>query len=183
MNREDCLLALQQSIKKRDLFKVRDLLMQNLNDYPSDLEFLRKCLDIAAADPLIFHKHDQEYLNSNDQKWNWSDYSYLKERLRKNFSQERYATAIVMAGYFEILRIEEAEAAAKLEAEQLEAELKKSRAEKKKQKRLLKKQQREARKLKRINDQKLPHKQMLMGVKISGLLLIYFIVHLIMTEF
>jgi len=183
VNQEECLIELERAIKTRNLFKVRELLMDNLKNFPTDREFLEKCAELAHHDALIYHKHDQEYLNANDQKWNRSDYSYLKQRLRKNFSYERYQVAIKMADYFEILRVKEAEEAAKLEAELALEALRKTRAEKKKQKRLLKKQQREARKLKRRAERNLPRKQVLMGVKVSGLAIIYLIIYLILTEF
>jgi len=183
MSQEESLIELERAIKVRNLYKVRELLMANLSQYPSEREFLQQCAEAAYKDALIFQKHDQEYLNSNDQRWNWSDYSYLKQRLSKNFSYERYEVAIVMAEYFEVLKVKEAEEAAQLEAQRAEEALMKTRAERKKKKRLLKKQQREARKLKRQAEQNLPRKQILMGVKVSGMAIIYLIIYLILTEF
>ncbi|MCL1950136.1 MAG: hypothetical protein FWF59_10435 [Turicibacter sp.] len=178
-----CVDELERVVKTRNLFRVRELLQKNLDLYPLEPEFLQKCTRIAQKDALTFQKHDQEYLNPNEEKWNKSDFSYLKQRLGKNFSWERYEMAIAMAGYFERQKIAEAEEAAKLAAELEATEHKESRAERKRQKKLLKQQKREAQKAKRRSERNLPAKQILLGVQVSGLLLIYYLVYLIITEF
>lgn len=109
MEKQSRLDQLNHYLKTRNLFRVRELLIENLADFSEDKEFLMVCYNLAKKDLLVFQKHDHELLEPNLAKWSWEDYEKLTGRLKKNFSQMRYYLVMQLSVNFYKIRQEEQE--------------------------------------------------------------------------
>ena len=56
-------------LHRRNLLKVRELLLQNLMECPEDKDFLNDCYHLVLGDPLIFQKHNNEMLDYTITHW------------------------------------------------------------------------------------------------------------------
>jgi len=174
MDQRERVVLLQHCLKTRNIFRVRELLIENLRVYSEDKAFLIYCYELVKKDKLIFQRHDHELLDSVLEKWSELDYQLLLQKLTKNFSQMRYYLAIQLCSYFyeleqkekERKEAEEAEALLKLEAE---AESKKDKKIKIKIKRLKREKKKRTAK----------EKHKLAGIHTTGYLLILMILQLI----
>ena len=92
--------TLSLSLKKRDIFKARELLTENLNIYADDKDFLNDCYHLALTDSLVFQKHNDEMLDYTPAHWSEDMYPNLLTDLKKNFSRKRYHLAMELALYF-----------------------------------------------------------------------------------
>ena len=151
-------------LQRRNLLKVREMLLQNLTTYSEDKEFLTDCYHLVLGDPLIFQKHNGEILDYTVTHWEEERYPTLLADLKKNFSRKRYHLAMNVACYFEEVKQQQAEVE---EQEELEVELKEKKKRKpKKPKRILPREQ----------------KYLLTGITTTSLLLIGMVVQLILNQ-
>ncbi len=151
-------------LQRRNLLKVREMLLQNLTAYSEDKEFLTDCYHLVLGDPLIFQKHNGEILDYTVTHWEEERYPALLADLKKNFSRKRYHLAMNVACYFEELKQQQEEVE---EQEELEVELKEKKKRKpKKPKRILPREQ----------------KYLLTGITTTSLLLIGMVVQLILNQ-
>ena len=92
--------TLSLCLKKRDIFKARELLIENLNLYVDDKDFLNNCYNLVLTDSLIFQKHNDEMLDYTPAHWSEDMYPDLLNNLKRNFSRKRYHLAMELAIYF-----------------------------------------------------------------------------------
>lgn len=92
--------TLSLCLKKRDIFKARELLIENLNSYVDDKDFLNDCYHLVLTDSLIFQKHNDEMLDYTPAHWSEDMYPDLLNNLKRNFSRKRYHLAMELAIYF-----------------------------------------------------------------------------------
>ncbi|MDO5795345.1 MAG: hypothetical protein Q4Q00_14305 [Turicibacter sp.] len=92
--------TLSLCLKKRDIFKARELLIENLNLYVDDKDFLNDCYHLVLTDSLIFQKHNDEMLDYTPAHWSEDMYPDLLNNLKRNFSRKRYHLAMELAIYF-----------------------------------------------------------------------------------
>ena len=92
--------TLSLCLKKRDIFKARELLIENLNLYVDDKDFLNDCYHLVLKDSLIFQKHNDEMLDYTPAHWSEDMYPDLLNNLKRNFSRKRYHLAMELAIYF-----------------------------------------------------------------------------------
>ena len=92
-------------LKKRDIFKARELLTENLNIYEDDKDFLNDCYHLALTDSLVFQKHNDEMLDYTLTHCDEEVYPNLLADLKNNFSRKRYHLAMELSYvyYMEIL--------------------------------------------------------------------------------
>ena len=155
--------TLSLSLKKRDIFKARELLTENLNIYAHDKDFLNDCYHLALTDSLVFQKHNDEMLDYTLTHWDEEMYPNLLADLKKNFSRKRYHLAMELALYFYEQKHQQEE---EENEEELEIELKPKKKKKpKKPKRVI----------------PLEQKYTLTGIGTTSLLLIAMIVQLLMS--
>ena len=155
--------TLSLSLKKRDIFKARELLTENLNIYADDKDFLNDCYHLALTDSLVFQKHNDEMLDYTPAHWSEDMYPNLLTDLKKNFSRKRYHLAMELALYFYEQKHQQEEEENK---EELEIELKPKKKKKpKKPKRVI----------------PLEQKYTLTGIGTTSLLLIARIIQLLMS--
>ena len=155
--------TLSLSLKKRDIFKARELLTENLNIYADDKDFLNDCYHLALTDSLVFQKHNDEMLDYTPAHWDEEMYPNLLADLKKNFSRKRYHLAMELALYFYEQKHQQEEEENK---EELEIELKPKKKKKpKKPKRVI----------------PLEQKYTLTGIGTTSLLLIAMIIQLLMS--
>ena len=154
--------TLSLSLKKRDIFKARELLTENLNIYSYDKDFLNDCYHLVLGDPLVFQKHNDEMLDYTLTHWDEEVYPNLLADLKKNFSRKRYHLAMELALYFYEQKHQQEEE----NEEELEIELKPKKKKKpKKPKRVI----------------PLEQKETLTGIGTTSLLLIAMIIQLLMS--
>lgn len=154
--------TLSLSLKKRDIFKARELLTENLNIYADDKDFLNDCYHLVLADSLVFQKHNDEMLDYTLTHWDEEMYPNLLADLKKNFSRKRYHLAMELALYFYEQKHQQEEE----NEEELEIELKPKKKKKpKKPKRVI----------------PLEQKYTLTGIGTTSLLLIAMIIQLLMS--
>lgn len=152
-------------LHRRNLLKVREMLLQNLMECPEDKDFLNDCYHLVLGDPLIFQKHNDEMLDYTVSHWEEERYLALIDDLKKNFSRKRYHLAMNLALYFyEVKQAHEQEEVEN--QDELEVELKEKKRKPKKPKRILPREQ----------------KYLLTGITTSGLLLIGMVVQLILNQ-
>ena len=150
-------------LKKRDIFKARELLIENLKLYDDDKDFLNDCYHLALTDSLVFQKHNDEMLDYTPAHWSEDMYPNLLTDLKKNFSRKRYHLAMELALYFYEQKHQQEEEENK---EELEIELKPKKKKKpKKPKRVI----------------PLEQKYTLTGIGTTSLLLIAMIIQLLMS--
>ena len=155
--------TLSLSLKKRDIFKARELLTENLNIYADDKDFLNDCYHLALTDSLVFQKHNDEMLDYTPAHWSEDMYPNLLADLKKNFSRKRYHLAMELALYFYEQKHQQEE---EENEEELEIELKPKKKKKpKKPKRVI----------------PLEQKYTLTGIGTTSLLLIAMIIQLLMS--
>ena len=155
--------TLSLSLKKRDIFKARELLTENLNIYADDKDFLNDCYHLALTDSLVFQKHNDEMLDYTLTHWDEEVYPNLLADLKKNFSRKRYHLAMELAIYFHDQKKAQEE---EENEEELEIELKPKKKKKpKKPKRVI----------------PLEQKYTLTGIGTTSLLLIAMIIQLLMS--
>ena len=155
--------TLSLSLKKRDIFKARELLTENLNIYADDKDFLNDCYHLALTDSLVFQKHNDEMLDYTLNHWDEEMYPNLLADLKKNFSRKRYHLAMELALYFYEQKHQQEE---EENEEELEIELKPKKKKKtKKPKRVI----------------PLEQKYTLTGIGTMSLLLIAMIIQLLMS--
>lgn len=155
--------TLSLSLKKRDIFKARELLTENLNIYEDDKDFLNDCYHLALTDSLVFQKHNDEMLDYTPAHWSEDMYPNLLTDLKKNFSRKRYHLAMELALYFYEQKHQQEE---EENEEELEIELKPKKKKKpKKPKRVI----------------PLEQKYTLTGIGTTSLLLIAMIIQLLMS--
>ena len=155
--------TLSLSLKKRDIFKARELLTENLNIYAYDKDFLNDCYHLALTDSLVFQKHNDEMLDYTPAHWSEDMYPNLLTDLKKNFSRKRYHLAMELALYFYEQKHQQEE---EENEEELEIELKPKKKKKpKKPKRVI----------------PLEQKYTLTGIGTTSLLLIAMIIQLLMS--
>ena len=155
--------TLSLSLKKRDIFKARELLTENLNIYEDDKDFLNDCYHLALTDSLVFQKHNDEMLDYTPAHWSEDMYPNLLTDLKKNFSRKRYHLAMELALYFYEQKHQQEEEENK---EELEIELKPKKKKKpKKPKRVI----------------PLEQKYTLTGIGTTSFLLIAMIIQLLMS--
>ena len=155
--------TLSLSLKKRDIFKARELLTENLNIYEDDKDFLNDCYHLALTDSLVFQKHNDEMLDYTPAHWSEDMYPNLLTDLKKNFSRKRYHLAMELAIYFHDQKKAQEE---EENEEELEIELKPKKKKKpKKPKRVI----------------PLEQKYTLTGIGTTSLLLIVMIIQLLMS--
>lgn len=92
--------TLSLCLKKRDIFKARELLIENLNLYVDDKDFLNDCYHLVLTDSLIFQKHNDEMLDYTPAHWSEDMYPDLLNNLKRNFSRKRYHLAMELSIYF-----------------------------------------------------------------------------------
>lgn len=154
---------LSLSLKKRDIFKARELLTENLNIYADDKDFLNDCYHLALTDSLVFQNHNDEMLDYTLTHWDEEMYPNLLADLKKNFSRKRYHLAMELALYFYEQKHQQEE---EENEEELEIELKPKKKKKtKKPKRVI----------------PLEQKYTLTGIGTTSLLLIAMIIQLLMS--
>ena len=154
--------TLSLSLKKRDIFKARELLTENLNIYADDTDFLNDCYHLVLGDSLVFQKHNDEMLDYTLTHWDEEMYPNLLADLKKNFSRKRYHLAMELALYFYEQKHQQEEE----NEEELEIELKPKKKKKtKKPKRVI----------------PLEQKYTLTGIGTTSLLLIAMIIQLLMS--
>ena len=126
--------TLSLSLKKRDIFKARELLTENLNIYADDKDFLNDCYHLALTDSLVFQKHNDEMLDYTPAHWSEDMYPNLLTDLKKNFSRKRYHLCLDLAIHFYALTqvVEEVEVEEDLEEEDEKSKKKRQKREKKK---------------------------------------------------
>lgn len=183
MDHEAFLEDLRKLSKTRNLLKIRELLIGALVEYAGEPELLSACLAFAEKDPLIFRQHDGERISPYLDEYSVTDFNYLRYRLEKNFSAYRYRQGITLALHFEKLRQEELAEAQRLIAEQEAEALRNTPAEKKRIKKALKKEKKQARRLKRKKKRNEKDWQVLVGTQSAGLLLLYMVIQLLITEY
>lgn len=152
-------------LHRRNLLKVRELLLQNLMECPEDKDFLNDCYHLVLGDPLIFQKHNNEMLDYTITHWEEERYPLLIADLKKNFSRKRYHLAMNLAIYFFGLK-QEQESEEVENQNELEVELKEKKRKPKKPKRILPREQ----------------KYLLTGITTSSLLLVGMVVQLILNQ-
>ncbi|MDE5978021.1 MAG: hypothetical protein K2G70_06110 [Turicibacter sp.] len=108
-------------LKKRDLLKIREILLDNLKKYADDKDFLADCYHLSLRDSLIFQEHNLEMLDYVLEHWSEDNYPQLLADLKKNFSRRRYHLAMNLATYFYEQKQPQEEAE---ENDELELELK-----------------------------------------------------------
>ena len=102
--KESRLEEIVNCLKKRNILRVREILLSNLLDYPNDKDFLIECYHLALGDSLVFQKHNQEMLDYKLQHWDEEMYPTLLKDLKKNYSRRRYHLAMDLAIYFDELK-------------------------------------------------------------------------------
>ena len=176
MSQIERLELLKYCIRTRNIFKVRELLLENVRDFPEDKEFLIYCYELVKRDRLIFQNHNHEILEPVLEKWSVDAYEELLEKLIRNFSQMRYHLCMQLSAHFFELKKQElallAEEKALLE---LEKQKENEEKEKKKEKRKIKIKRPKRRKRERSAKEK----HTLAGVHTTGYLLIVMILQLI----
>lgn len=100
------LAELQLCLKKRNIWRVRELLTQNLQDAVADKEFLVQCYDLVKEDPLIFQPHNQEILDYEVSRWTQEAYEQFVMNLPSNYSRKRYHLAMELALYLYAQKLE-----------------------------------------------------------------------------
>lgn len=155
--------TLSLSLKKRDIFKARELLTENLNIYADDKDFLNDCYHLVLGDSLVFQKHNDEMLDYTLTHWDGEMYPNLLADLKKNFSRKRYHLAMELALYFYEQKHQQEEE----NEEELEIELKPKKKKKtKKPKRVI----------------PLEQKYMLTGITTTTMLLVAMVIQLIIES-
>lgn len=150
-------------LKKRNILKVRELLLDNLQENADDKDFLNDCYHLVLGDSLVFQKHNTEMLDYTLTHWDEGMYPNLLNDLKKNFSRKRYHLAMDLALYFYEQKHQQEE---EENAEELEIELKPKKKKKpKKPKRII----------------PLEQKYTLTGIGTTSLLLIAMIIQLLMS--
>ena len=102
--KESRLEEIVNCLKKRNILRVREILISNLLDYPNDKDFLTQCYHLVLGDPIVFQKHNQEMLDYKLQHWDEEQYPTLLKDLKKNYSRRRYHLAMELAIYFAELK-------------------------------------------------------------------------------
>ncbi|MDD6759778.1 MAG: hypothetical protein PUD99_00010 [Turicibacter sp.] len=149
-------------LKKRNILRVRELLLHNLRENADDKDFLNDCYHLVLADSLVFQKHNDEMLDYTLTHWDEEMYPNLLADLKKNFSRKRYHLAMELALYFYEQKHQQEEE----NEEELEIELKPKKKKKpKKPKRVI----------------PLEQKYTLTGIGTTSLLLIAMIIQLLMS--
>ncbi len=152
-----------QWLKKRDILKVREVLLNNLLEYADDKAFLNDCYHLVLSDSLVFQKHNEEMLDYKLTHWDEEMYPNLLSNLKKNFSRKRYHLAMDLALYFYEQKHQQEE---EENEEELEIELKPKKKKKpKKPKRIM----------------PLEEKYTLTGIGTTSALLIVMIIQLLMN--
>ena len=155
--------TLSLSLKKRDIFKARELLTENLNIYAHDKDFLNDCYHLVLGDSLVFQKHNDEMLDYTLTHWDEEMYPNLLADLKKNFSRKRYHLAMELALYFYEQKHQQEEE----NEEELEIELKP-------------KKKKKTKKTKRVIP--LEQKYMLTGITTTTMLLVAMVIQLIIES-
>ena len=149
-------------LKKRNILRVRELLLHNLRENADDKDFLNDCYHLVLGDSLVFQKHNDEMLDYTLTHWDEEMYPNLLADLKKNFSRKRYHLAMELALYFYEQKHQQEEE----NEEELEIELKPKKKKKtKKPKRVI----------------PLEQKYTLTGIGTMSLLLIAMIIQLLMS--
>ena len=149
-------------LKKRNILRVRELLLHNLRENADDKDFLNDCYHLVLGDSLVFQKHNDEMLDYTLTHWDEEMYPNLLADLKKNFSRKRYHLAMELALYFYEQKHQQEEE----NEEELEIELKPKKKKKpKKPKRVI----------------PLEQKYTLTGIGTTSLLLIAMIIQLLMS--
>ena len=174
MNQSERLEVLKYCLRTRNIFKVRELLLENIQDFPEDKEFLLYCYELVKRDSLIFQKHNHELLEPILEKWSEESYEELLQKLIRNFSQMRYHLCMQLSIHFFELKKQELALLAEEEA-LLEIEKQKESEAKEKKKRKIKIKKPKRRKRERSDKDK----HTLAGVHTTGYLLIVMILQLI----
>ncbi len=150
-------------LKKRDIFKARELLIENLKLYDDDKDFLNDCYHLVLTDSLVFQKHNNEILDYTPTHWSEDQYPNLLTHLKKNFSRKRYHLAMELAIYFH----EQKKAQEEANENELEIELKPTKKKRpKKPKRVL----------------PLEQKYLLTGITTTTVLLVAMVIQLIIES-
>ena len=147
-------------LKKRNILRVRELLLHNLRENADDKDFLNDCYHLVLGDSLVFQKHNDEMLDYTLTHWDEEMYPNLLADLKKNFSRKRYHLAMELALYFYEQKHQQEEE----NEEELEIELK-PKKKTKKPKRVI----------------PLEQKYTLTGIGTTSLLLIAMIIQLLMS--
>ena len=149
-------------LKKRNILRVRELLLHNLRENADDKDFLNDCYHLVLGDSLVFQKHNDEMLDYTLTHWDEEMYPNLLADLKKNFSRKRYHLAMELALYFYEQKHQQEEE----NEEELEIELKPKKKKKpKKPKRVI----------------PLEQKYTLTGIGTTSLLLIAMIIQLLIS--
>lgn len=150
-------------LKKRNILRIRELLLDNLRENADDKEFLNDCYQLVLGDSLVFQEHNGEMLDYTLTHWDKEMYPNLLADLKKNFSRKRYHLAMDLALYFYEQKHQQEEAE---KEEELEIELKPKKKKKpKKPKRVI----------------PIEQKYTLTGIGTTSLLLIAMVIQLLMN--
>lgn len=149
-------------LKKRNILKVRELLLDSLRESADDKDFLNDCYHLVLGDSLVFQKHNDEMLDYTLTHWDEEMYPNLLADLKKNFSRKRYHLAMDLALYFYEQKYQQEEE----KEEELEIELKSKKKKKtKKPKHII----------------QIEQKYKLTGIGTTSLLLIAMVIQLLMN--
>lgn len=172
IDQDERLHQINRAVKTRNIYLVRELLLQNLADCVDDPDFLNACYQVVKGDTLIFHAHDKEALQPVIERWSKEACADLEASLKRNFSQLRYATLMKVKRHLHELALKEK---AELELAQLEEE--EQEALKKRRKKLRERIRLPKRK-KKIRPEK--EKNLLGAVETTTFLIIVLIIKLIL---